>query len=123
VRQLDPALLAVGVFEALKDVSVQIVQEIESADDLAGTIKVLQPFLQRRAVVRIAGKAIWNQLHLLFRRVLEREGARGRLDQAFDGIVVIKVYVHFAQDTQLLGRLRKRQNGDGVAVDVAQPTH
>ena len=47
----------------------------------------------------------------------------GRLDEAFDRTVVIEIYVHLAQDTQLLGRLRESKNGDGIAIDVAQPTH
>src|SRR5262249_7781949 len=102
VRQLDSGLLAPGIFERLMDVSIEAVQKVESADDLSGAVEVMQPVLQLRAIVRIAGKAIRYQFHLLFRQILERKLSGSRLDEAFDGIVVIKLYVHLACDFESL---------------------
>src|SRR4029077_17007512 len=70
----------------------------------------------------IAGEAVWNELDLLVRRIVEREQARGRLDQAFDRIVVVEIDVHFAQDAQRLSGFLEIDDRDGIAVDVAQPT-
>src|SRR5262249_59634252 len=84
VRQLDSGLLAPGIFECLIDVSIELVQKIEGANYLSGAVEVMQPILQLRAIVRIAGKAVHDQLHLFFRQILEREFAGGWLDQAFD---------------------------------------
>src|SRR6516162_3450831 len=105
------------------DVSIELVKKIEGADDLSGAVEVMQPILQLRAVVRIAGKAVYHQLHLLLRQILERELAGGWLDQAFDGIVIIELYVHLACDRERLRRLLESKDSDGVAVDVAQPAH
>jgi hypothetical protein len=46
-----------------------------------------------------------DQFHLLFRGVLKWKHAGSRIDQALDGIVVTKVHIHFAQNTQFLGWL------------------
>lgn len=92
------AVVPVRVFERFIYVAVQLLQEIESADDLAGTVEILQPFLQLWSVVRIAGKAVLNQHHLLFRAVLEREEARGRLDQTLDELILVQVDVHLESD-------------------------
>ena len=62
----------------------------------------MQPILQLRAIVWVAGKAIHNQLHLRFRQILERELAGGWLNQALDGVVVIKLHVQIACDTEPL---------------------
>ena len=91
------------------------------ADDLAGTIEIVEPLLQGRGVVGIAGEAVRNQLHLLVRRVVEREQARRRLDEAFDRIVVVEIDVHLAQDAQRPRGLLEIDDRDGIAVDVAQP--
>ena len=88
-----------------------------------GRYRSLQPFLQPRAVVRIAGKAVRDQLHLLVWSILEREEAGGRLDEAFDGGVAAIFHVYFGQDFQRRGSFGKLQDGDGVVVDVAQPAH
>src|SRR5262247_418833 len=82
------------------DVSIELVKKIEGAEDLSGAVEVMQPVLQLRAIVRIAGKAVHDQLHLLFRQILKRVFASSWLDQAFDGVVVIKLHVHFACDTE-----------------------
>src|SRR5262249_49672326 len=57
VRQLDSGFLAPGIFERLMDVSIELVQKIEGANDLSGAVEVMQPILQLRTIVRIAGKA------------------------------------------------------------------
>src|SRR5262245_61708975 len=62
VRQLDSGLLAPGIFERLMDVSIELVQKIEGANDLSGAVEVMQPILQLRTIVRIAGKAVHDQL-------------------------------------------------------------
>src|SRR5262249_23799924 len=59
------------------DVSIELVQKIEGINDLSGAVEVMQPILQPRAIIRIAGKAVHDQLHLLFRQILEREFAGG----------------------------------------------
>ena len=84
------------------DVTIELVQKIEGVDDLSGPVEVMQPILQLRTIVRIAGKAVHDQLHLLFWQILERELAGVWLDQALDGVVVIKLHVHFACDTEPL---------------------
>ena len=76
------------------DVSIEVIQKIKGADDLSRAVEVKQPILQLRAIVWIAGKTVHHQFYLLFRKILERELAGGWFDQAFDGIVVIKLYVH-----------------------------
>ena len=53
-------------------------------------------------MLSIAGKAIVNQFHLLFRGTLEWEQAGVRVDKAFNWIVVVKVYVYFSQDAQFV---------------------
>jgi hypothetical protein len=78
--------------------------------------------LQRRGVVGIAGEPIRNQLDLLVRRIVEGEQACRRLDQAFDGIVIIEIGIHFAQDAQLAGGFLEIDDRDRIAVDVTQPT-
>jgi hypothetical protein len=105
------------------DVGVQLAEEIESLDHVAGVVQLAQPFLQLRPVVRIAGKAVLDQFHLLFGGILEWKEAGGRLDETFDGVVVAKVDVHFAQDAQPPRWLREDEDGDGIAVDVTQPAH
>src|SRR5262249_6032954 len=62
VRQLDSGFLAPGIFERLMDVSIELVQKIEGANDLSGAVEVMQPILQLRTIVRIAGKAVHDQL-------------------------------------------------------------
>ncbi len=116
VRQLNPERLAGVVLERPVDVRVEIVQQIERVDDLAGGIKFTQPCEKSRAVIRIAGQAICHEIDMLFRLVLEWEGAGIGSDTPFDGVVVVKIDVNLAGDTKRVGGLLKGDNGDRVVV-------
>ena len=70
---------------------VQVVEKVEGRDHLTGMMQIVEPRLQRRSVIGIAGEAVRNQFDLLVGSIVEREQARGRLDQAFDRIVVVEI--------------------------------
>src|SRR6476661_1116450 len=100
---------------------VQVVEKVEGRDHLAGLMQIVQPRLQRRGVVGIAGEAIRNELDLLVWRIVEWKQACRRLDQAFDRIIIIEIDLHFAQDAQRLCGFLEIDDRDGIAIDVAQP--
>ena len=102
---------------------VQPFEQLERTYHLTGTIQIAQPLLQHRALVGIARKAIVNELHLLLGRVLKRKHAGAGVDQTLDRIVVAKLHLQVAQDAQLGRRLRERQDRDGIAIDVTQPSY
>jgi hypothetical protein len=84
------------------DVRIELMQKIKGADDLSRAVEIMQPIPQPRAIIWIAGKSVHHQFHLLFRQILERELTGGWFDQAFDGVVVIKLHVNFACDVEAL---------------------
>ena len=92
-------------------------------NQLAGPIKIQEPFLHCRAVMRIAGKPILDDFYLLICSVLERKGIGAGVDEAFDGFIVVEVYIYLAQKAQFSSRLGESENGDRISVDVAQPPY
>src|ERR1700722_16556214 len=54
VGQLNPERVAGIILERPIDVCVEIIEQIKSVDDLAGTVKFPQPCKKRRAVIWIA---------------------------------------------------------------------
>src|ERR1700733_13955099 len=121
VGQLNPERVAGIILERPIDVRVEIIQQVKSVDDLAGTVKSAQPCEKRRAVIWIAREAIYHQIDMLCRLVLKREGAGVWSDTPFNRVVVIKVDVNLAGDAKRVGGFLKRDNGDSVVVNVAQP--
>ena len=79
--------------------------------------------MQDVAVMRIAGKTVVDEFHLLVRGVLERVGTSVGFDEAIEGIIIVMVHIHLAEETQFLRWLGESENGDGIPVDVAQPAH
>lgn len=98
-------------------------QEFDGVDDLTGLVEISQPSLKYRSIVGIAREAIYHQIDVLFRRVLEWERTGIRRDGPFVEGVVVKINVHFACDAEFVGFPVEGENGDGIIVDVAQPTH
>src|SRR5271157_296610 len=121
--KLDSGIMAGVVSESFVDAGVQLVQELGGVDEPAGAVKVQEPSLQGRAVVRITWETIWNDFHLLGRGVLEGIGLSERVDDAIDGRIIVKVDVHLTEETQFSRGLGKRDERDGIPVDVANPAH
>ncbi len=121
--ELDAGFLAANVLEGFIDMRVQLVQEFGGVNQLAWPVKVQQPLLQGRAVMRIAGKAVLDDLHLLVCIVLERIGIGAGVDEAFDGFIIVKVDIHLTQETQFPPGLGESEDDDGIPIDVAQPSH
>lgn len=121
VGELDAGVVALGVFEGFVDVGVEVGKEVEGVDDLAGAVEGEQPVVDGRAVVGVAGEAVGDEGDLLIGRILEGEGAGGRVYQAFDGAVGAKLDVYFGVEQQAGGWLGEVDEGDGVALDVSQP--
>src|SRR5262249_24492357 len=44
-------------------------------------------------------------------------------DNAIQGIIVVMIHHNLTEEAQFPTRLGKRQNRDGVSIDIAQPTH
>ena len=65
-------------------------------------------------VVRIAGQTVGNELHLLARVVLKRIRTRVGFDKAIDGIIIVKINIDLAEETQYPGRFGKIKDGDGM---------
>src|SRR5271157_1504378 len=102
---------------------VQLVQEFGSLNELTGPVKVQEPPLHGRTVMRIAGEAVLDDLHLLVCSVLERIGIGARVDKTFDGYIIVKVHINLTQETQFSTGFDESENGDGISIDVAQPAH
>src|SRR5580704_14467242 len=103
--------------------TVEIVQKIERVDDLTRLVKLLEPSMEHLAVVRIARQAIHHQVDVFFRRVLEWKRTGMWRDGPFVEAVVIKIDIYLALNAQLVGCRLESENGDGIIVGVAQPTH
>lgn len=78
---------------------------------------------QGRDVVGVAGQAPGHEIELLFRRVLEGEELRVRIDQFLDRAVADVADVGFGLDAQAVGRLLEVEDGDRIAVEVAHEAH
>jgi hypothetical protein len=57
-RKLDAGLLAANVFEGFVDMRIQVVQEFRSLNELTGSVKVQEPVLHGRPVMRIAWETV-----------------------------------------------------------------
>jgi hypothetical protein len=117
--KLDPGFLAANILEGFINMRVQLIQEFGGIDELTGLVKVQEPALERRTVMRIAGETVLDNLHLLVCSVLEGVGIGAGVDEAFDGLIIIKVYVHLTQETQFTPALGEGENGNGVSIDIA----
>ena len=119
--ELDTGILAAGVFEAFVNVGVELVQKFEGVDDLSRTVKAQEPILDDGTIVRIAGQTVGDKFHLLTRVVLERVRTRIGFDKAIDGIIIVKINIDLAEETQFPGGLGESKDGDRITIDVAQP--
>src|SRR5271157_1806571 len=97
--KLDPGLLAANVFEGFVDLRIQLVQEFGSPNELAGPVKVQEPLLHGRAIMRIAGETVLDDLHLLVCSVLEWIGIGAGVDEAFDWFIIVKVHINLTHKT------------------------
>src|SRR5215467_5874351 len=77
------------------DVSIQLMQKIKGADDLSGAVEVMQPVLQLRAIVRIAGKAVHDQHVMSLARPQQRA-----VGTEFDWLIVM--VLRFVDDSDAL---------------------
>ena len=121
--QLHARLLAMSVLERAMNAGIQLLQKLEGADDLPRPVQLAEPLVELRPVIRIARQSELDQLHLLFRGILERKETGIRIDQPVDRIVIAQIDVHFARHDQFVGRLRKCGNGDGISINIARPAH
>ncbi len=102
---------------------VQLAQEFGGIYESAWLVDAEEPLLHGRAIMWIAGETILDDFHLFVCSVLKRIAVGSGVNEAFDRIVIVKVYIDLTQETQLRSGLRKSENGDGISVDVTQPAH
>ena len=102
---------------------VQLAQKFGGIYESAGLVNAEQPLLHGRAVMWIAGKTILDDFHLFVCSVLKRIAVGSGVNEAFDRIIIVKVYIDLTQKAQLRSRLHKSENSDRISVDVTQPTH
>ena len=63
-----------------------------------GPVKIKEPALHGRAVMRIAGETVLDDLHLLVCSVLEWIAIGSGIDGAFDGFIIVKVHINLTQE-------------------------
>ena len=78
---------------------IQLAQEFRSPNELAGLIKVQEPLLHGRTVMRIAGETILDDLHLLVCTVLEWLAIGAGIDEAYDRFIIVKVHIDLTHKT------------------------
>jgi hypothetical protein len=97
-RKLDTGLLAANVFERLVNMRIQVAQEFRRLNELTWPVEIQEPVLHGRAVMGIAGETVLDDLNLLVGPVLERIAIGAGVDEACEGLIIVKVHINLTQE-------------------------